>query len=168
MEYIKRDKIWIPKLGFGTFNLKGRQAIGALEFALDVGYRHFDTAQMYENEREVGQVISDSNIARDRLFITTKVWWTDLSKADFIPSVEKSLQALQQNQVDLLLIHWPHHEIPLQESMEQLALAQQKGLTKLIGVSNFNEKLLDEVKDTGIEIACNQFENHVFRPKQPY
>lgn len=162
MDYIKREGEWIPKLGFGTFNLTGRKALGILEFALDVGYRHFDTAQMYENEDVIGQVIGSANIPRERLFVTTKVWHTNLSKKDFLPSVEESLKKLKQDYIDLLLIHWPAKEIPLEESLEQLALAKEKGYCKLIGVSNFNIPLLEQVENTGIEIHCNQFENHVF------
>lgn len=162
MDYIKKEGQWIPKLGFGTFNLTGRDAKGILEFALDVGYRHFDTAQMYENEEVIGKVIGATSVPRNRLFITTKVWWTNLSKKDFLPSVEESLRKLQQDYVDLLLIHWPNQEIPIEESLEQLALAKEKGLTKLIGVSNFNTDLLEQVEKSGVEISCNQFENHVF------
>lgn len=162
MDYIKKEGEWIPKLGFGTFNLTGREALGVLEFAMDVGYRHFDTAQMYENEEVIGKVIGNATVPRDRLFITTKVWWTNLSKEDFMPSVEDSLRKLNLDFVDLLLIHWPNKDIPLEESLEQLALAKEKGLTKLIGVSNFNIQLLEKVEKFGIEIACNQFENHVF------
>lgn len=162
MEYIKREGEWIPKLGFGTFNLTGRQALGILEFALDVGYRHFDTAQMYQNEDEIGKVIGNTSIPRERLFVTTKVWHTNLSKERFIPSVEQSLRNLKQDYIDLLLIHWPQPEVPLQESLEQLAEAKEKGYCKLIGVSNFNIELLEEVEKSGIKIHCNQFENHVF------
>ncbi len=162
MEYIKKEGNWIPKLGFGTFNLKGRQAEGILEFALDVGYRHFDTAQMYENEEEIGKVVGNFSVDRDRLFLTTKVWWTHLSKEKFLPSVERSLKKLKQDHVDLLLIHWPNQEIPLEESLEQLGIAQERGLTKHIGVSNFNTELLAEVEKLGYKIDCNQFEYHVF------
>jgi len=160
MDYIKKDGNWIPKLGFGTFNLTGRDVVGALEFALDVGYRHYDTAQMYENESEIGEVLANSDVDRERLFITTKVWWTHLSKKDFLPSVEDSLRKLRQDYVDLLLIHWPNKEIPLEESLEQLQVAKEKGYTKLIGVSNFNVDLLEKVEKMGVEIACNQFEYH--------
>lgn len=162
MEYIIKEDDWVPKLGFGTFNLKGREAIGALEFALDVGYRHFDTAQMYDNEKEVGKVIGNSSLDRSRLFITTKVWHTNLTRDKFLPSVEKSLKTLKQDYVDLLLIHWPNKEIPLEESLEQLAMAKEKSYTKLIGVSNFNIDLLEKVEQYGLQIHCNQFENHVF------
>ncbi len=160
MDYIKREGNWIPKLGFGTFNLTGRDVLGALEFALDVGYRHIDTAQMYENEDEIGKVLAKTSVSRDRLFITTKVWWTNLSKKDFLPSVEDSLRKLKQDYVDLLLIHWPNKDIPLEESLEQLEKAKLKGYAKLIGVSNFNVELLERVEKFGTPIACNQFEYH--------
>ncbi len=167
MEYITKEGQWIPKLGFGTFNLTGREAVGILEFALDVGYRHFDTAQMYENEADIGKVIGNTSVPRDRLFITTKVWHSNLAKKDFIPSVEESLRKLKQDYVDLLLIHWPNREIPLEESLEQLALAKEKGLCKLIGVSNFNIELLKEVEKSGVKIACNQFEYHALLNQDP-
>lgn len=162
MDYIKKEGQWIPKLGFGTFNITGRQAIGILEFALDIGYRHFDTAQMYENEKEIGQVIGSSDIPRDRLFLTTKVWGTNLTRERFLPSVEESLKKLDQDYVNLLLIHWPNKAIPLEESLEQLAEAKEKGYCKMIGVSNFTVDLLEKVEKTGIKIVCNQFEYHAF------
>jgi 2,5-diketo-D-gluconate reductase B len=162
MEYIKRAGAWIPKLGFGTFNLHGREALGALEFALDVGYRHFDTAQMYENESEIGTAMQQSHVPRDRLFLTNKVWGTNLGKDRFMPSVEASLKKMKQDYVDLLLIHWPNEAIPLKESLEQLQLAQEKQLCKFIGVSNFTVDLLDEVRQAGVEIVCNQFEYHAY------
>lgn len=167
MEYLRRDKEWIPKLGFGTFNLNGREAEGVLEFALDVGYRHFDTAQLYQNEDIIGKVMASSMVPRDRLFLTTKVWGSNISKERFLPSVEHSLKQLKLDHVNLLLIHWHNENIPLEESLEQLLIAQQKGFTKLIGVSNFNIELLEKVEKLGVKIHCNQFENHVFLDQRP-
>ncbi len=162
MDYVRKNEAWIPKLGFGTFNLTGREAIGILEFALDVGYRHFDTAQMYENEDVIGKVIGSTPVPRERLFITTKVWGTNLTEDRFLPSVERSLRELRQDYVDLLLIHWPNKNIPLDESLDQLMKARDKGYCKLIGVSNFTVELLEKVEKRGIDIACNQFEYHPF------
>ena len=153
MDYLQRGDNWIPKLGFGTFNLSGRAAQGALEFALDCGYRHFDTAQMYENEGEIGAVLGKSAVARERLFITTKVWGTNLSVDKFMPSVEQSLKDLKQDYVDLLLIHWPNADIPLEESLHQLQEAREKGYCKLIGVSNFTVELLEKVAQLKVDIA---------------
>ena len=162
MDYIKKEGTWIPKLGFGTFNLTGREAIGVLEFALDVGYRHFDTAQMYENEDVIGKVIGNTDIRRDRLFLTNKVWGTNLTKQKFLPSVERSLKNLKQDYVDMLLIHWPNKQIPLEESLEQLALCREKGYCNFIGVSNFTVDLLEQVQKLGYDIICNQFEYHPY------
>ncbi|HAD97430.1 MAG TPA: aldo/keto reductase [Cryomorphaceae bacterium] len=162
MDYVRKNEAWIPKLGFGTFNLTGREAIGILEFALDVGYRHFDTAQMYENEDVIGKVIGSTSVPRERLFITTKVWGTNLTENRFLPSVEHSLKELKQDYVDLLLIHWPNKNIPLEESLDQLMIAREKGYCKLIGVSNFTVELLEKVEKRGVDIVCNQFEYHPF------
>lgn len=162
MDYIHRSKEWIPKLGFGTFNLRGREAQGALEFALDVGYRHFDTAQVYENEADIGAVLGRAEEPRERLFITTKVWGTHLNRKDFLPSVENSLRELRQDYLDLLLIHWPNEQIPMEEVMEQLQEAQRKEYCRLIGVSNFTVALLEETRQLGVPIVCNQFEYHPF------
>lgn len=167
MKYIKRGPDWVPKLGFGTFNLQGREAQGAVEFALDVGYRHFDTAQMYENEADIGQALGETEVDRDRLFLTTKVWGTNLDRQRFLPSVEQSLRDLKQDHVDLLLIHWPNENIPLEESLEQLQEAQAKQYTKLIGVSNFTVDLLEKTKALGAPIVCNQFEYHPFLNQDP-
>ena len=166
MDYLERDNTLIPKLGFGTFNLTGREAQGALEFALDVGYRHFDTAQMYQNEEDIGRVLKTSGEDRDHLFITTKVWGTNLDENRFIPSVEKSLQKLSLDFVDLLLIHWPNESIPLEESLEQLQEAQQKQYCKHIGVSNFTIELLQQTAALKAPIICNQFEYHPFLDQQ--
>lgn len=166
MDYIRKDEAWIPKLGFGTFNLTGREAVGAIQFALDAGYRHFDTAQMYENEEVIGRVLGQTEVPRERLFITTKVWGTNLNEERFLPSVEKSLKLLKQDYVDLLLIHWPNKTIPLKESLDQLQEAQEKGYCKHIGVSNFTIQLLEEVKSYGVNIICNQFEYHPFLDQQ--
>ncbi len=162
MDYIKKEGSWIPKLGFGTFNLQDRQAIGALEFALDVGYRHFDTAQMYQNAEEIGKVIGNTYVKRDRLFVTNKVWGTNLTKERFIPSVERSLKLMRQDYFDLLLIHWPNKSIPLEESLEQLMEAKEKQYCKHIGVSNFTVDLLEQVEALKVPILCNQFEYHPY------
>lgn len=162
MDYLQRSDEWIPKLGFGTSNLKGKEAEGAVEFALDVGYRHFDTARAYGNEQDIGPVLARTEVTRERLFITTKVWGTDLSRKRFLPSVEESLRNLQLDYVDLLLIHWPHEKVPLEEALEQLQEAQRKGYCHLIGVSNFTVKLLEETRALGAPIVCNQFEYHPF------
>nr|WP_262914511.1 aldo/keto reductase [Pontibacter vulgaris] len=150
----------IPALGFGTFQLDSTQAKTMVEAALHEGYRHIDTAQIYRNEEAVGEAIKASGVARDQVFLTTKVWRESLGAKDFLPSVEESLRKLKTDHVDLLLIHWPNAAVPVAEYMEQLMEAQQKGYTKFIGVSNHTIALLDEVLATGADIITNQVEYH--------
>jgi len=95
----------MPKLGFGTFRLQDEVAYQSVLTAIEEGFRHIDTAQIYGNEEAVGRAIKDSGVARGELFITTKVWNDKLNKTDFINSVKESLTKLQLDHVDLLLIH---------------------------------------------------------------
>nr|WP_321329894.1 2,5-didehydrogluconate reductase DkgB [Alcaligenes faecalis] len=152
----------IPQIGVGTFRLKEQAAIDSVRNALEVGYRAVDTAQIYENEAEVGQAIAESGVPRDQLFITTKIWIDKLSADQLIPSLKASLEKLRTDHVDLTLIHWPSPQgaVPLKESLQALLQAREQGLTRQIGVSNFNIALLDEaINAIGIEnIATNQVE----------
>lgn len=152
----------IPQIGVGTFRLKEQAAIDSVRSALEVGYRAVDTAQIYENETEVGQALADSGVPRDQLFITTKIWIDKLSADQLIPSLKTSLKKLRTDHVDLTLIHWPSPQgaVPLKESLQALLQAREQGLTRQIGVSNFNIALLDEaINAIGIEnIATNQVE----------
>ena len=150
----------IPNLGIGTFRLKGETVINSVKNALALGYRAIDTAQVYDNEAEIGQAISESNVDRSELFITTKIWVNNLSKEKLIPSLQESLAKLKTDHVDLTLIHWPAVGNKVCEYMQELMKAKQLGLTKAIGVSNFNIALLKEAGEAiGIEnIATNQIE----------
>lgn len=152
----------IPQIGVGTFRLKEHAAIDSVRNALEVGYRAVDTAQIYENEAEVGQAIAGSGVPRDQLFITTKIWIDKLSADQLIPSLKASLEKLRTDHVDLTLIHWPSPQgaVPLKESLQALLQAREQGLTRQIGVSNFNIALLDEaINAIGVEnIATNQVE----------
>ncbi len=163
MEYYNvGEETSIPILGLGTYLIKGEGAVSIIEEAIDVGYRHIDTAQLYENENEVGTAIQQSSIDRADIFLTTKVWPTRLSKEDFLPSVEDSLRKLKTEYVDLLLVHWPNAEIPIQETISQLIKAQEDGKAKHIGVSNFPIALLARTKGMGANIICNQVEYHPY------
>lgn len=152
----------LPAFGLGTFRLKGRTAVDSVRTALDVGYRAIDTAQIYENEADVGQAIAESGVPRGDLFLTTKIWIDELSKDRLIPSLRGSLEKLRSDHVDLTLIHWPSPAgaVPLAESLEALLDAQAQGLTRRIGVSNFTIALLGEaIAIAGRErIATNQVE----------
>src|SRR6476619_3791678 len=103
----------IPKLGFGTWQITGRECEVAVCDALEIGYRHIDTARMYGNEAEVGQGLHDAGLNRDEVFLTTKLWRTELGAATVRQALEVSLRDLRTEYVDLLLIHWPNHDVPL-------------------------------------------------------
>ncbi|WP_235936011.1 aldo/keto reductase [Devosia aurantiaca] len=154
----------IPQLGLGTFGRTGDDGIAAIETALDVGYRHLDTAQSYDTERTLGAAFRNSGLNRDDVFITTKVADTNLSATDFMPSVRKSLETIGVDQVDLLLIHWPVPEevVAFETYMEALKRAQDDGHARLIGVSNFTIAHLERAaKLLGPgSLATNQVEIH--------
>lgn len=153
----------IPSLGFGTFELDRREATDAVATALEVGYRHVDTAQIYGNEAEVGGAIADSDIAREHIWLTTKVWPENFAPPEFRPSVEKSLDRLGVDYVDLLLLHWPNDDVPLAETIEQLNDVRREGLAHQIGVSNFPSALLAEAAAlSDAPLATNQVEYHPF------
>ena len=156
----------IPALGFGTWPLKGDECIAAVSAALDAGYRHIDTATMYANEREVGEAIGNHAVPRDEIFLTTKVWHTDLAHDAMIASTEASLAHLGVDQVDLLLIHWPNSEMPVAEQLGNLCDAKRRGLARHIGVSNFPSRMVDEaVIAAGAadeQLVANQVEYHPF------
>mgnify|MGYP006207154531 CR=1 FL=1 len=155
----------IPVLGAGTFRLKGDDAYQSVITALELGYRHIDTAQIYGNEQDVGRAIRDSGIKASELFVTTKIWTEFLSKNKLKASLEQSLEKLQLDQVDLTLVHWPLPDaVPVQSYVEALAEAKQAGLTRLMGVSNFTIAQTKAAIDAvGVaEIATNQVEVHPF------
>ncbi|PYC16680.1 2,5-didehydrogluconate reductase DkgB [Pseudomonas mosselii] len=152
----------IPSFGLGTFRLTGQAVIDSVKSALELGYRTIDTAQIYKNEAEVGQAIAESGVPRDELFITTKIWVDHYATDKLIPSLRESLAKLRTDHVDLLLIHWPApgNGVELPEYMQALAEAKHQGLTRQIGVSNFNIELTRQaiaVVGQG-EIATNQIE----------
>ncbi|MBV4492045.1 2,5-didehydrogluconate reductase DkgB [Pseudomonas oryzicola] len=152
----------IPSFGLGTFRLTGQAVINSVKAALELGYRVIDTAQIYDNEAEIGQAIAESGVPRSELFITTKIWVANYAADKLIPSLRESLHKLRTDHVDLLLIHWPApgNGVELPEYMAALAEAKALGLTRQIGVSNFNIELTRqaiEVVGKG-EIATNQIE----------
>lgn len=156
----------IPKLGFGTYGRNGPDGVAAILAALETGYRHLDTAQTYDTEKEVGEAVSHSRLDRAEFFVTTKISTDNYGEGALLPSLRKSLDDLQLDQVDLTLLHWPapNGSIPLGQYLDQLIEAQNAGLTRLIGVSNFTIALLDEAErliGKG-QIATNQFELHPY------
>ena len=152
----------IPAFGLGTFRLKDDVVIASVKTALELGYRTIDTAQIYDNEAAVGQAVAESGIARDELFITTKIWIENLSKDKLIPSLKESLQKLRTDYVDMTLVHWPspNDAIAVEEFMSALLEAKKQGLTRQIGISNFTIPLMERaIAAVGAEnIATNQIE----------
>ncbi len=163
MLFVAASGARIPLIGLGTWDLRGRVCARMVEEALRLGYRHIDTAAMYENERAVGEGLRASGVPRDEVFITTKVWQSDLAARDFERSAKTSLANLRLAAVDLLLIHWPNPKIPLAETIGALCMMKREGLARHIGVSNFTVDLIMQAKKLSSEpLVCNQIECHPF------
>jgi 2,5-diketo-D-gluconate reductase B len=153
----------IPALGFGTFRMQTADVHRILPEALRLGFRHVDTAQAYNNEAAVGDVIASSGIPRADIFLTTKVWVDRVGHKDFIASVDESLARLKTDYVDLLLLHWPRSEMPLADRIGAMNDLVKAGKVRNIGVSNFSTALMDEaVKLSDAPIANNQVEYHPY------
>jgi 2,5-diketo-D-gluconate reductase B len=153
----------IPLLGLGTWELRGRACARVVEQALRLGYRHIDTAQLYENEREVGEGLHASGVRRDDVFVTTKIWPSHFAPRDLERSARDRLAQLRLSEVDLLLLHWPNPKVPLADTLGALVKVKNDGLARHIGVSNFTVALIEEaLKATSEPLVCNQFECHPF------
>ncbi|WP_159593299.1 aldo/keto reductase [Chelativorans xinjiangense] len=154
----------IPKIGLGTYGLTGAEGLAALSSAIDLGYRHLDTAQTYGTEENVGETIKASGIDRANFFVTTKVTASNLGR--LAESVDDSLKAMRLDYADLVLIHWPapHDDPPVSAYIGELARVQDHGKARLIGVSNFTRRHVDEaIAEIGEgRLATNQVERHVF------
>ena len=153
----------IPQLGLGVWKAEdGREVEEAVVTAIDEGYRLIDTAMVYQNERGVGNAIKDSNVSRDELFITTKLWNSDQGAANVRPALMESLEKLQLEYIDMYLIHWPTPARGLfVETWKQFEALKDEGLIRSIGVSNFRIEDLEELaKQTYTVPAVNQIELH--------
>ena len=161
MQFKNIQGIDVPEIGLGTFGLIGKQGEQVIKMALNIGYRHIDTAQEYKNEREVGNAIKQSHVKRDELFVTTKIDRNNLDPDKLLKSAEQSLLDLDISYVDLLLIHWPNPEYDIEKTMEAMLSFRDQGKALNIGVSNFPMKLLKEVnEELAAPIFCNQVEYH--------
>jgi diketogulonate reductase-like aldo/keto reductase len=163
MNFVEANGARIPLIGLGTWELRGRTCARIVEQALRLGYRHIDTAQMYENEREVGEGLRASGIDRNEVFVTTKIWPSHFAPRDFERATKERLVQLRLSDADLLLLHWPSQQIPLAETIGALCQAKRDGYARHVGVSNFTVPLLDEATRLATEpLVCNQFELHPF------
>jgi len=161
----------MPKIGYGTWNRPDQEAYQGVRAALDAGYRHIDTAEGYNNEEFVGQAIADSPVAREDIFITTKVAPESFAPGQIRGHVETSLKKLQVSEVNLLLLHYPsiNDEYDIEDYMAQFAAVYDAGLTRNIGVSNFTIRYIDRALELlgDRPIRTNQVEIHPFMANTP-
>jgi len=153
----------IPLMGLGTWELRGRTCARLVEQALRLGYRHIDTAEMYDNEREVGEGLHASGVKRSEVFLTTKIWPTHFHPRELERAARECLVRLRVTEVDLLLLHWPNPQVPLADTIGALCKVKRDGLARHIGVSNFTVALIEEALRAASEpLVCDQVECHVY------
>jgi diketogulonate reductase-like aldo/keto reductase len=163
MHFVEANGARIPALGLGTWDLRGRTCARVVEQALRLGYRHIDTAQMYDNEREVGEGLRASGVKRGDVFVTTKIWPSHFAPRELERSAKECLVRLRLSEADLLLLHWPNPNIPLSETLGALCKVKREGLARHIGVSNFTVALVDEaVRISSEPLVTNQIEWHPY------
>jgi len=155
----------MPVLGLGTWQLVGAHCERTVSQALELGYRHFDTAELYGNESEIGRAIAAAD--RASLFLASKVSSENLRTNDVIRACTRSLERLDTSYLDLYLIHWPNDEIPIEETMDGMQYLVEEGLIRSIGVSNFDVGRLQEAIGASESPICNdQVEYHPYRPRR--
>lgn len=153
----------IPLLGLGTWELRGRSCARIVEQALRLGYRAIDTAEMYDNERDVGEGLRGSGVKRGEIFLTTKIWPNHFAPRELERAARDCLVRLRLSEVDLLLLHWPNPQVPLAETIGALCKVKRDGLTRHIGVSNFTLALIEQALAAASEpLVCDQVECHPF------
>lgn len=165
MDYVVIGGVRVPRIGLGTWNMRGDSCLRAVLHALEMGYRHIDTAEMYGNEREVGRALSESGLPREDIYLVTKVWTNHLRHADVLAACSQSLEKLDTSYIDLYLIHWPGSDVPVAETIGAMELLVQDGKVRQIGVSNFSTTQLQEARSVGsTPIKCDQVK---FSPHYP-
>jgi 2,5-diketo-D-gluconate reductase B len=168
MDTISSQGVAIPRLGFGTFRMPGGGAQPVVESAIALGFRHIDTAAMYENEAAVGAGIAASGVGRDDLFVTTKVWHDQLAPDALRRAFDASLRKLRLDHVDLYMIHWPARDMDMAATLDVLMTLRDQGLTRAIGLCNFNLPMIRRaVEEIGAPIAVHQVEYHPFLSQAP-
>ena len=162
MDVITAQGMRMPKLGLGTWKLKGPACVEAVQGALSLGYRHVDTAEMYDNEEAVGEALAGAGVPRGEVHVTTKVWHDHLRDDQMQRAIDASLAKLRTDYVDLYLIHWPAADMNLGAALEALVRVREQGKARAVGVANFPVPLLRRaVEEIGAPVACNQVEYHV-------
>jgi 2,5-diketo-D-gluconate reductase B len=168
MQNLVNRQLNMPRLGLGTWPMLGEECRSAVVQALQLGYRHLDTATGYHNEAAVGQAIVDAGVPREQIHVTSKVWWDKLSPADMRQSFDDSLKALQSDYIDLFLIHWPGKDMDLAATVQTLVSFKEQGRARHIGVANFPLPLLKQVvEELGAPLSAIQVEYHVALDQGP-
>lgn len=167
MQTVTAHGATIPALGFGVFRMSDEEVERVIPAALEAGFRHFDTAQIYQNEAALGRALSRAGARREDLFLTTKVWVDNYSPSKFPASVDESLDKLKIDQVDLLLLHWPADKVPVAAQIDMLDAVQAAGRTKFVGVSNQNiAQMRESIARSKAPIVTNQVELHPYLPQK--
>lgn len=159
MHYVDVQGARVPALGLGTWRLSGSSCRDIVSRAIELGYRHIDTAQAYGNEGEVGAGLRASGVDRDEVWLTTKVALSNMHFTDAVESAQDSVKRLGSEYVDLLLVHWPNPNVPFDETFAALEKLKEEGLVRHIGVSNFTLSMLESALSTtallGIQVECH-------------
>jgi 2,5-diketo-D-gluconate reductase B len=145
----------MPMIGLGTWEMNGTACTKSVLSALEMGYRHIDTAQIYGNEKEVGKGMRDSGVNREEIFLTTKIATTNLTPSRIRQTSRESLDRLGTDYVDLLLIHWPTESMDLEACLETMFDLSENGMVRYVGVSNFDSMLFRRTLDLG-PVLTNQ------------
>lgn len=163
MQTVKSNGFEIPALGFGVFRMSDEEIAKVIPAALEAGFRHFDSAQIYKNEAALGKALEQTGVSRDEIFLTTKVWADQYAPEKFAASVGESLEKLRVNNADLLLLHWPGDEVTVAEQVAMLNEVRAAGKTRLIGVSNQKaSQMRKSVEYSAAPIVTNQIEVHPY------
>lgn len=154
----------IPQLGFGVWEVPDAEVTDAVLHALRTGYRSIDTAMIYQNEEGVGRAVKQAGIPREEIFLTTKVWNTDQGHDETLKAMDASLQRLQQDHVDLYLMHWPAPQLDrFVDTWRAMLELREAGKARAVGVCNFHASHLERLAQEGLELpAINQIELHPY------
>lgn len=154
---VKVGEFEVPKVGLGTWNLRGEAAVRVVKDALAIGYRHIDTAEMYGNEAEIGRAIEESSIPRDELFLVSKVWKDHMQADELVEACRQSCARLRVERLDMYLVHWPNSLVPIEDTMAGMDRILADGMTRMIGVSNFSQEQWDRARQAAsAPVTCNQ------------
>lgn len=167
MQTVTAHGATIPALGFGVFRMSDAEVERVIPVALEAGFTHFDTAQIYRNEAALGRALQAAGARREDLFLTTKVWVDNYSAGRFAASVDESLEKLRVDQVDLLLLHWPTDKVPVAAQIDMLDAVVAAGKTRFVGVSNQNiAQMRESIERSKAPIVTNQVELHPYLPQR--